>query len=181
MWSEGRQEVTAMRPYSMDLRERVAAAVKHHEGSIRQIARTFRVSTSFIVRLLQRRRRDARPQAPRWRPAPGPGARRPGAPRRPEPRATRRHVGATAAAGRLHLQLEDPVARLAPSTPDPQEEEPARPRAGPARGAEEAARVPARGPANRAETDTVARESGLLPPAARASWRVWVVSARPSP
>src|SRR5512142_1224643 len=56
MKSEERQEVTAMRPYSMDLRERVAAAVKHHEGSIRQIARTFRVSTSFIVRLLQRRR-----------------------------------------------------------------------------------------------------------------------------
>src|SRR5512135_1284420 len=56
MRSEERQEVTAMRPYSMDLRERVAAAVKHHEGSIRQIARTFRVSTSFIIRLLQRRR-----------------------------------------------------------------------------------------------------------------------------
>src|SRR5512143_1211200 len=45
-----------MRPYSMDLRERVAAAVDHHEGSLRQIARTFRVSLSFIVRLLQRRR-----------------------------------------------------------------------------------------------------------------------------
>ena len=45
-----------MRPYSMDLRERIAAAVDHHEGSIRRIARTFRVSPSFIVRLLQRRR-----------------------------------------------------------------------------------------------------------------------------
>ena len=45
-----------MRPYSLDLRERVAAAVDHHEGSIRWIARVFRVSTSFIVRLLQRRR-----------------------------------------------------------------------------------------------------------------------------
>ena len=45
-----------MRPYSMDLRARIAAAVDHHEGSIRRIARTFRVSTSFIVRLLQRRR-----------------------------------------------------------------------------------------------------------------------------
>jgi transposase len=56
MRSEERQEVTAMRPYSMDLRERVAAAVEHHEGSLRQIARTFRVSTSFIVRLLPRRR-----------------------------------------------------------------------------------------------------------------------------
>ncbi len=44
-----------MRPYSTDLRERVAAAIDHHEGSLRQIARTFRVSLSFIVRLLQRR------------------------------------------------------------------------------------------------------------------------------
>src|SRR5512135_1191353 len=48
-------EVTPMRPYSTDLRERVAAAIDHHEGSFRQIARTFRVSLSFIVRLLQRR------------------------------------------------------------------------------------------------------------------------------
>ena len=45
-----------MRPYSLDLRARVAAALDHHEGSIRWIARVFRVSTSFIVRLLQRRR-----------------------------------------------------------------------------------------------------------------------------
>ena len=45
-----------MRPYSMDLRERVAAAVDHHEGSQRRIARTFRVSLSFVVRPLQRRR-----------------------------------------------------------------------------------------------------------------------------
>src|SRR3954471_14054167 len=45
-----------MRPYSLDLRERILAAVDHHEGSIREIARIFRVSTSFIVRLLQRRR-----------------------------------------------------------------------------------------------------------------------------
>src|SRR5512135_1346929 len=48
------QELSAMRPYSRDLRARVAAAVDHHEGSLRQIARTFRVSLSFIVRLLQR-------------------------------------------------------------------------------------------------------------------------------
>ena len=45
-----------MRPYSLDLRERVVAAVDHHDGSIRWIARIFRVSTSFIVRLLQQRR-----------------------------------------------------------------------------------------------------------------------------
>jgi transposase len=45
-----------MRPYSLDLRERIAAAVDAHDGSIRRLARLFRVSTSFIVRLLQRRR-----------------------------------------------------------------------------------------------------------------------------
>jgi len=43
-----------MAPYSMDLRERVAA-VDHREVSQREIARRFRVSLSFIVRLLQRR------------------------------------------------------------------------------------------------------------------------------
>jgi transposase len=45
-----------MRPSSTDLRERVAAAVDHQEGSLREIARRFRVSLSFIVRLFQRRR-----------------------------------------------------------------------------------------------------------------------------
>lgn len=45
-----------MGPYSNDLRERVAAAVDHGEGSQREISRRFRVSLSFIVRLLQRRR-----------------------------------------------------------------------------------------------------------------------------
>ena len=50
------KEKTAMAPYSLDLRERVAAAVDYREGSQREIARRFRVSLSFIVRLLQRRR-----------------------------------------------------------------------------------------------------------------------------
>jgi transposase len=45
-----------MRPYSNDLRERVAAAVDQGEGSLREIARRFVVSLSFVVRLLQRRR-----------------------------------------------------------------------------------------------------------------------------
>ncbi len=45
-----------MRAYSMDLRERVVAAVDQGEGSQRQIARLFRVSLSFVSRLLQRRR-----------------------------------------------------------------------------------------------------------------------------
>src|SRR5262249_3098316 len=49
-------EEIAMRPYSTDLRERVVDAVDHKEGSLRQIARRFRVSLSSVVRLLQRRR-----------------------------------------------------------------------------------------------------------------------------
>ena len=52
-----------MRPYSTDLRERVAAAVDDGEGSQRDIAATFRVSLSFVSRLL-RRRRDAGTLAP---------------------------------------------------------------------------------------------------------------------
>jgi transposase len=45
-----------MGPYSKDLRERVAAAVDHSEGSQREIARRFRVSLTFVFRLLRRRR-----------------------------------------------------------------------------------------------------------------------------
>ena len=45
-----------MGPYSMDLRERVAAAIDEGEGSERQIAKRFRVHVSFVTRLLQRRR-----------------------------------------------------------------------------------------------------------------------------
>src|SRR4051794_32387170 len=45
-----------MGPYSPDLRRRVAAAVDQHEGSLRQLASRFRVSPSFVTRLLSRRR-----------------------------------------------------------------------------------------------------------------------------
>src|SRR4051794_19581702 len=45
-----------MRPYSLDFRERIVVAVDHQEALLRWIARVFGVSTSFIVRLLQRRR-----------------------------------------------------------------------------------------------------------------------------
>jgi transposase len=45
-----------MKPYSMDLRQRIAVAIDHGEGSFREIARRFRVSLSFIARLLRRRR-----------------------------------------------------------------------------------------------------------------------------
>jgi transposase len=45
-----------MRPYSLDLRQRVAAAVDENEDSQSEIAHRFRVSPSFITRLLCRRR-----------------------------------------------------------------------------------------------------------------------------
>ena len=44
-----------MGPYSMDLRERVAAAIDAG-GSQRRVAKLFRVSVSFVTRLMQRRR-----------------------------------------------------------------------------------------------------------------------------
>ena len=46
-----------MRPYSLDLRQRVVAALDAGEGSQPEIAARFRVSVSFITRLLNRRRR----------------------------------------------------------------------------------------------------------------------------
>src|SRR5215471_16093311 len=46
-----------MPAYSQDLRQRVIDAVERKEGSIRQIARRFVVSLSFVVRLLQLKRR----------------------------------------------------------------------------------------------------------------------------
>ena len=46
-----------MPAYSSDLRQRVLDAVQRKEGSVRQIARRFVVSVSFIVRLLQLHRR----------------------------------------------------------------------------------------------------------------------------
>ena len=52
-WSRRR---LAMGPYSMDLRERVAAVIDEGEGSQRQVAKRFRVSVSFVTRLIQRRR-----------------------------------------------------------------------------------------------------------------------------
>ena len=53
-----------MAPYSIDLRERVAAAIDQGEGSQRKIAKRFRVSVSFVTRLIQRRR-DAGTLAPK--------------------------------------------------------------------------------------------------------------------
>jgi len=46
-----------MRAYSNDLRERIVAAVERGDYSLRQLATLFSVSLSFLVRLLQRKRR----------------------------------------------------------------------------------------------------------------------------
>lgn len=45
-----------MKPYSIDLRERVVAAVDRHEGSQRQLARRFGISLSALSSWLRRRR-----------------------------------------------------------------------------------------------------------------------------
>jgi transposase len=42
-----------MTPYSQDLRQRILETVERREGSLRQIARRFLVSLSFVTRLLQ--------------------------------------------------------------------------------------------------------------------------------
>ena len=46
-----------MRAYSNDLRERIVAAVDRGDYPLRQLAHLFSVSLSFLVRLLQRKRR----------------------------------------------------------------------------------------------------------------------------
>ena len=42
-----------MTPYSQDLRQRILETIRRGEGSVRQIARRFLVSVSFVTRLLQ--------------------------------------------------------------------------------------------------------------------------------
>src|SRR5262245_65714187 len=61
-----------MRPYSMDLRERVAQAVDHQEDSLRHLARRFGVSLSFITRLLALRRQTGSLQLRSGRTGPPP-------------------------------------------------------------------------------------------------------------
>jgi transposase len=62
-----------MGPSSMDLRRRVAEAVENQEGSLRQLARRFCVSVTFITRLLGLRRQTGslapRPHGGGHRPA----------------------------------------------------------------------------------------------------------------
>src|SRR4029077_1558363 len=51
-----------MIPYSPDLRQRILDTVERGEGSLRQIARRFLVSLSFVTRLLQLHRSTGSPQ-----------------------------------------------------------------------------------------------------------------------
>src|SRR3954449_13266396 len=55
-WGDRHKGGATMRPYSLDLRERIVAAIDRGEHSLRQIAYLFSVNLSFLVRLLQRRR-----------------------------------------------------------------------------------------------------------------------------
>ena len=49
-----------MHAYSQDLRQRIVDTVQRGDGSVRQIARRFLVSVSFVTRLLQLHRTPAR-------------------------------------------------------------------------------------------------------------------------
>src|SRR4051794_41855430 len=42
-----------MAPYSQDLRQRIVDTIQRGDGSVRQIARRFLVSVSFVTRLLK--------------------------------------------------------------------------------------------------------------------------------
>ena len=120
-----------MRPYTMDLRERVAAAVDDGRWSQRQIARLFRVSVSFVSRLLKSAARDRHPgprAAPRRAP-PGAQHRREVPALGPGRGAQRLHPGRAQAGRRLRLLPDDDLARPAAARPDPQEEVDARRRA----------------------------------------------------
>src|SRR5512135_1219974 len=98
-----------MKPSSMDLRQRIAAAIDHGEGSFRGIARRFRVSLSFIARLLRRRR-----QAGTLEPKPHGGGHPPALDHQGEERLrelVRQHPDATL--DELRQQLEVPCSRSA--------------------------------------------------------------------
>ncbi len=47
-----------MKPYSLDLRQKVVDAYSNGEGSFRGLAKRFKVSLSFIQRLLKRYRQE---------------------------------------------------------------------------------------------------------------------------
>lgn len=56
-----------MKAYSLDLRQKIAAACDRKQGSQRQVAQTFGVSLGFVEKLLRQRRRtgDLAPRTPR--------------------------------------------------------------------------------------------------------------------
>ena len=47
-----------MKPYSLDLRQKVVESYENGEGSIRQLAQRFKVSPDFVQRLLKRYQQD---------------------------------------------------------------------------------------------------------------------------
>ena len=47
-----------MKPYSLDLRQKIVESYENGEGSIRQLAQRFKVSPDFVQRLLKRHRQD---------------------------------------------------------------------------------------------------------------------------
>ena len=122
-----------MTPYSQDLRQRILDTVQRGEGSLRQIARRFLVSVSFVTRLLRTppQHRFARAQAP-WRRQPGrPQIAGPRAAPRADPTAARCHPRGVPPAARRLVQPHDDLARPEPAGAAAQEEGPARPGAGP--------------------------------------------------
>ena len=151
-----------MGPYSMDLRERVAAAIDAGEGSQRQVAKRFRVSVSFVTRLVQRRR-DADTLAPK----PHGGGPRPilGFPEQvrlamliaEHPDATLKQLKEW---GGFACTLTTLWPHPPPLPPDLQEEDPACRRAGHSRGAGQAAEIPGEGAANRGKTAGFRRRDG---------------------
>ena len=150
-----------MGPYSMDLRERVAAAIDEGEGSERQIAKRFRVSVSFVTRSS----RGVGTPAP-WPPSPTAAGR--GRSRFPEqvrlamliaehPDATLNQLKEW---GGFACTLTTLCAHPPPLPPDLQEEDPACRRAGHSRGAGQAAEIPGEGAANRGKTAGFRRRDG---------------------
>lgn len=47
-------ENQSMKPYSLDLRQKIVEAYQNGEGSLRQLAHRFKVSLSFVQRLLKK-------------------------------------------------------------------------------------------------------------------------------
>jgi len=137
---------------SNDLRERVAAAVDHGEGSQREIVRRFRVSLSFIVRLLERRR-DAGTLAPK----PHSGGPNPALSPRDQQRLReliKEQSDPTLDQLKQQAGFTCTLTTIWPASAwlDLQEEDPARQRAEPAGRARETTAIPKEGAANRAKT-----------------------------